>query len=137
MSIRKQCELLQINRSSLYYRPLGESPENLKLMRQMDCHATQFPAKGMLFMVHMLGRKGYRVNPKRVRRLLRKMGHRNLYPRKYLSELGQAAYIRPYLLRNLRIDRANQVCSIDITYTFQWPKNLCTVQPLLMYTPGK
>ena len=115
-SIRKQCKLLKVNRSSLYYRPLGESPENLKIMELMDRHAVTFPAEGVLSMVGMLAGKGYKVNHKRIRRLLRKMGHRTLYPRKYLSQAGTAEYKRPYLLRNLDIKRANQVWSIDITY---------------------
>jgi len=116
LSVRKQCRLLKVNRSSLYYRPLGESPENLKIMELMDRHATTFPAEGVLSMVGMLAGKGYRVNHKRIRRLLRKMGHRTLYPRKYLSRAGMAEYKRPYLLRNLDIKNANQVWSIDITY---------------------
>lgn len=116
MSIRRQCDILQVNRSSLYYRPLGESPENLKIMELMDRHATTFPGEGVLSMVNMLAGKGYKANHKRVRRLLRKMGHRTLYPKKYLSQLGLAEYKRAYLLRNLGINRANQVWSIDITY---------------------
>lgn len=116
MSIRRQCDILQVSRSGLYYRPLGESLENLKIMELMDRHATTFPAEGVLSMVNMLAGKGYKVNHKRVRRLLGKMGHRTLYPKKYLSQLGLAEYKRPYLLRNLGINRANQVWSVDITY---------------------
>ncbi|AVR47102.1 hypothetical protein C7S20_18630 [Christiangramia fulva] len=116
MSIRKQCQLLSVNRSSLYYRPKEEKPENLKIMRIMDEHAIKHPAEGVKSMVFMLGLRGYHVNPKRVRRLLRKMGHRTIYPKKNLSKLGQAKYIRPYLLHKMPIDRANQVWSIDITY---------------------
>ena len=116
MSIRKQCTLLTVNRSSLYYRPKGESPENLKMMQIMDKHAIDHPAEGVNSMVFMLRRKGYGVNPKRVRRLLRLMGHHAIYPKKNLSKLGQAKYIRPYLLRNVAITRANQAWSVDITY---------------------
>lgn len=116
MSIRKQCQLLSVNRSSLYYRPKEEKPENLKIMRIMDEHAIKHPGEGVKSMVFMLGLKGYNVNPKRVRRLLRKMGHRTLYPKKNLSKLGQAKYLRPYLLRNMDIESANQVWSVDITY---------------------
>ncbi len=116
MSVRKQCTLLQINRSSLYYRPRGESPENLKIMRIMDEHAIKHPAEGVNSMVLMLRRKGYGVNHKRVRRLLRKMGHHAIYPKRSLSKLGEAKYIRPYLLRDVSITRANQAWSVDITY---------------------
>lgn len=116
MSIRRQCDVLQVKRSSLYHLPLGESPENLKIMELMDRHAATFPAERVLSMVNMSAGKGYKINHKRIRRLLRKMGHRTLYPNKYLSQLGLAEYKRPYLLRNLDIDRANQVRSIDIAY---------------------
>ena len=116
LSIRKQCGLLSVNRSGLYYKPLGESPENLKLMHLMDQHALQHPAEGVMSMVYMLRSRGYGVNPKRVRRLLRKMGHQTVYPRKSLTKMGQVQYRRPYLLRNMKITQANQVWSIDITY---------------------
>lgn len=116
MSLRKQCSLLTVNRSSLYYRPKGESPENLNIMRIMDEHAVAHPAEGVNSMVFMLQRKGYGVNPKRIRRLLRKMGHHAIYPKKNLSKLGEAAYIRPYLLRKVAITKANQAWSVDITY---------------------
>ena len=116
LSIRKQCELLKIHRSRIYYRPLGEKPENLKIMRLMDEHALEHPAEGVMSMHYMLGRKGYHVNVKRVRRLLRKMGLMAIYPKRMLSKPGQITHIRPYLLRDMEINRANQVWSIDITY---------------------
>ena len=116
MSVRKQCALLQINRSSLYYRPRGESPENLKIMRIMDEHAIKHPAEGVNSMVLMLQRKGYGVNHKRIRRLLRKMGLHAIYPKRSLSKPGEAKYIRPYLLRDVSITCANQAWSVDITY---------------------
>ncbi len=116
LSVRKQCELLKIHRSRIYYRPLGEKPENLKIMHLMDAHALEHPAEGVMSMHYMLKRKGYHVNPKRVRRLLRKMGHMAVYPKRMLSKPGQITYIRPYLLRNKEINRPNQAWSIDITY---------------------
>lgn len=116
LSIRKQCELLNIHRSRVYYRPVGEKPENLKIMRLMDAHALDHPAEGVMSMHYMLDRKGYKVNPKRVRRLLRKMGLMAVYPKRMLSKPGQVTYIKPYLLRDMEINRANQVWSIDITY---------------------
>lgn len=116
LSIRRQCQLLSIHRSSIYYRPLGEKPENLKIMRIMDEHGLKHPAEGVMSMYYMLQGKGYQVNPKRIRRLLRKMGRMAIYPRKMLSILGHTDYIKPYLLRNLDIRRSNQVWSIDITY---------------------
>ena len=116
MSLRRQCRVLSVNRSSLYYRPVEEKPENLKIMRLMDEHALKHPGEGVKSMVFMLQLKGYHVNQKRIRRLLRKMGHRTVYPKKSLSKLGLAQYIRPYLLHKLAIDRANKVWCIDITY---------------------
>jgi len=95
---------------------VDEKPENIKIMKIMDEHLLKYPAEGVMSMVYMLRGKGYGVNPKRIRRLLRKMGHMAIYPKKNLSKLGYAKYIRPYLLRGLRVERANQVWCIDITY---------------------
>jgi putative transposase len=116
LSIRNQCELLEINRSSLYYQLKEEKPENLCYMRLMDEYWLQHPTYGVLQMQDFLRSKGLQVNHKRVRRLLRLMGIMAIYPQKNLSKLGNAEYIRPYLLRNLTIERPNQVWAIDITY---------------------
>ena len=116
LSMRKQCHLLSLNRSTLYYKPVEEKPENLKIMRIMDEHAMNHPAEGVLSMKYMLEQKGYHVNHKRVRRLLRKMGHQTIYPRKSLSKSGPAQYKRPYLLNKVNITRSNQAWCIDITY---------------------
>lgn len=82
----------------------------------MDEHAIKHPAEGVMSMVYMLCRKGYGVNPKRVRRLLRKMGHQIIYRRRSLSKLGSPKYIRPYLLDKMVFTHANQAWSADITY---------------------
>lgn len=116
LSIRKQCELLDMNRSNYYYQPREEKPENLHFMRLMDEFWLKHPTYGVLQMQDFLMSIGYLVNHKRVRRLLRKMGIMAIYPKKNLSKLGNAKYIRPYLLRNLSVDRPNQVWAIDITY---------------------
>lgn len=116
ISIRHQCEMLEINRSSVYYKPVEESEENLQIMRLMDEHHLDHPTEGVLQMQDFLFLCGFCVNHKRVRRLLRKMGVMAIYPKRNLSKLGNAKYIRPYLLRNLRIDHSNQVWAIDITY---------------------
>lgn len=116
LSKRKQCELLTINRGSLYYKPIGEKPENLEIMRVMDEHYLKHPTEGVLGMQDYLFLMGFLVNHKRVRRLLRKMGLMAIYPKRNLSKLGKAEYIRPYLLKGLVIDRPNQVWAIDITY---------------------
>ncbi|MDP2424304.1 MAG: IS3 family transposase [Bacteroidales bacterium] len=116
ISIRHQCDLLGINRSSIYYDPIGESDENLKIMRMMDEYHLDYPTYGVLQMQDFLSFKGLLVNHKRVRRLLRLMGIMAIYPKRNLSKLGHAKYIRPYLLKGLEITRPNQVWEIDITY---------------------
>jgi len=116
ISVRRQCELLGLNRSNLYYEPLGESEENLKVMRLMDEEFLKYPTHGVLQMEDFLFSLGFIVNPKRVRRLLRKMSIMAIYPKRNLSKLGHEKYIRPYLLRGLKITRPNQVWEIDITY---------------------
>jgi|26BtaG_2_1085354.scaffolds.fasta_scaffold26117_2 putative transposase len=116
LSHRKQCELLGINRSSLYYNPIGESKENLSVMRLMDEIHMEEPSYGVLRMQDELAEHGLVVNHKRVRRLMRKMCINALYPKRNLSKLGKAKYIHPYLLRDLKVKRPNQVWAIDISY---------------------
>ena len=116
ISMRQQCNLLGINRGVLYYNPTGESEENLEIMRKMDEHYLKHPTAGVLRMQDFLFAIGFLVNHKRVRRLMRKMGLMAIYPRRNLSKPGLAKYIRPYLLRGLKIERPNQVWAIDITY---------------------
>jgi putative transposase len=116
LSIRHQCELVGISRSNVYYKHIGESQENLQIMRLMDEHYLDHPTEGVLQMQDFLFLCGFLVNHKRVRRLLRKMGVMAIYPKRNLSKLGLAKYIRPYLLRGLEITRPNQVWEIDITY---------------------
>jgi len=116
LSIRSQCSMLSIHRSGLYYKPKGESKENLALMRLMDGHYLDHPTEGVLRMQDYLRSQGYIVNHKRVRRLLRLMGLMAIYPKKNLSRLGHKEYIHPYLLRGLDISRPNQVWAVDITY---------------------
>ncbi|MEQ8681931.1 MAG: IS3 family transposase [Cyclobacteriaceae bacterium] len=116
VSLRKQAELLSVHRSSLYYKPMGESKENLFLMRKMDELFLDDPTLGVIGIQDELGELGHWYNVKRIRRLLRKMGVEAIYPKRNLSKLGKAKYIHPYLLRGLTIDRPNQVWAIDITY---------------------
>jgi putative transposase len=116
LSIRKQCEVLSVNRSSLYYAPKGENPENLEIMRIMDEHYLKHPTEGVIRMQDMLFVLGFLVNHKRVRRLLRLMGLMAIYPQRNLSKLGLKKYIHPYLLKGLEIKRPNIAWAIDVTY---------------------
>ena len=116
LSIRCQCDLVSVSRGSFYYNPLGETEENLHIMRLMDEHYMKRPSEGVIRMRDFLFALGIVANHKRVRRLLRLMGIMAIYPKKNLNHLGQEKYIRPYLLRDLKITRPNQVWAIDITY---------------------
>ena len=116
ISQRRQCELLGLNRSMLHYQPAAEKPENLELMRMMDEEYLEHPTKGVLGMANYLFALGHIAGPKRVRRLLRKMGIMAIYPKRNLSKLGLAKYIRSYKLRGLEVTHSNQVWCIDITY---------------------
>jgi len=115
-SIRQQCELLGLNRSSLYYQPVGESEDNLRLMRLLDEQYTRTPFYGVLKMEAYLRSLGHDVNTKRVRRLLRKMGLEAIYQKPNTSKPNPEHKVYPYLLRGLVIDRCDQVWSTDITY---------------------
>ena len=116
ISVRCQCELMDISRSNVYYQSVGESEENLQFMRLMDEYYLDHPTYGVLQMQDFLFLCGFIVNHKRVRRLLRKMGLMAIYPKRNLSKLGNAKYIRPYLLKGLKAVRPNQVWAVDITY---------------------
>ena len=116
LSVRRQCQLLEMARSGLYYEPRGESPENLALMRLIDETYTRWPFYGVRRMTAWLRRQGHGVNPKRVRRLMRLMGLEAIYAKPRLSASGKAHKRYPYLLRDVVIDRADQVWSADITY---------------------
>jgi putative transposase len=116
ISMRRQCELLGVNRSGLYYEPLGESDENLALMRLLDEQYTRTPFYGSRKMVEWLRTQGVIVNRKRVSRLMALMGIEAVYPKPKLSQPGEGHRIYPYLLRGVGVDRVNQVWSTDITY---------------------
>jgi putative transposase len=116
ISVRRQCELLGVNRSGLYYEPAGESKENLLLMRLLDEQYTQTPFYGSRKMTEWLATKGYEVNRKRVSRLMDLMGIEAVYPKPKLSQPGDGHRIYPYLLRGVAVGRVNQVWSADITY---------------------
>ena len=116
ISVRRQCRLLGLARSGLYYQPRGESEENLELMRLIDETYTRWPFYGVPRMTAWLVREGYPINPKRVRRLMRLMGLEAIYPKPRLSTSLKAHKRYPYLLKDVVVDRPDQVWSADITY---------------------
>jgi len=116
LSIMRQCELLGIARSSYYYQPVPVSEENLLFMRLLDEQYTRTPCYGTRKMTAWLNQQGYPVNRKRVTRLLRLMGLEAIYPKPRITIPGETQQKYPYLLRNVPIERVNQVWSTDITY---------------------
>jgi len=106
LSIRKQCELLGLNRSNVYYQAQPENAYNLLLMRLLDEEYTRHPSKGVVKMVKYLEDLEHHVNHKRVRRLLRLMGLMAIYPkRKNLSKPHPEHKKYPYLLKNLEVKK--------------------------------
>jgi putative transposase len=116
ISIRRQCELLGLNRATFYYQAASETPENLVLMALIDKQYTQTPFYGWPRMTAFLRREGYPVNHKRVQRLMGLMGLQAIYPKPHTSIPARDHQIYPYLLRGLVITRPDQVWSSDITY---------------------
>ncbi len=115
-SIRRQCRLAGISRSDFYYQPTPESAQNLMLMRLMDEQYLRHPDFGSPRMTDWLRDQGHVVNPKRVVRLMQKMGLQAITPGPHTSKPAPENTIYPYLLRGISIDRVNQVWSTDITY---------------------
>ena len=105
-----------MSRTAHYYKPKGESEENLIIMKKIDKEHIEHPAKGVVGMTDFLLENNFKVGLRRVRRLMRLMGIQAVYRKRSLSTLGAAKYIKPYLLRGLKVDHRNQVWSIDITY---------------------
>jgi len=116
ISIRRQCALLGLHRSSLYYAPAQETQENLALMRLIDQQYTRTPFYGSRRMTAWLNRQGHQVNRKRVQRLMGLMALEAIYPKPRLSMPGSQHKVYPYLLHGVEITRPNQVWSTDITY---------------------
>jgi putative transposase len=115
-SIEKQCDLLDLSRSTFYYTACSESPFNLAVMKAMDILYTTHPEFGKRRMSIMLKRDGLDVGVDLARTLMRKMGLRAIGPRPNLSKSNPAHKKFPYGLRGVSIERPNQVWSTDITY---------------------
>lgn len=116
LSMVRQCELLSVSRSSVYYQTVAESGLNLQLMRLMDEQHLLTPWYGSRQMARWLRRQGHVVSRKRVRRLMRLMGLYAIYQKPRTSEPCREHKVYPYLLRDMTIDQPNQVWCADITY---------------------
>jgi putative transposase len=116
LPVTRQCELLNLNRSTVYYQPKPVSEEDLKLMRRIDEMYLKRPFYGSRRIRDWLQDEGITVNRKRVQRLMQQMSLVAIYPKKRTSKPGKGHKIYPYLLRNLTIDRPNQVWATDLTY---------------------
>ena len=116
VSILRQCDILKISRSSVYYKRKRVKKEDLELMRIIDKQYLKTPVYGSRSMRNYLRRLGYNINRKRVQRLMRLMGLEAIYPKPKTSKPHPEHKIYPYLLRGLKIRRSNQVWAADITY---------------------
>ncbi len=116
LSIARQCALVLISRASFYRRPVGESAENLRLMRLIDEQFLETPFYGSRQMARHLRRHGWRLGRQRVRRLMGKIGLAPIYQKPRTSDPHPRHKVYPYLLRGLDIDRADQVWCADITF---------------------
>lgn len=116
LSLKRQCDLLSINRSSVYYKARPISPEDLEMMKLIDEQYMKTPVYGTRSMRDYLNRQGYNVNRKRVQRLMRLMGLEAIYPKPRTSKPHPGHRIYPYLLKGLNINRPDMVWATDITY---------------------
>ena len=116
LSLVRQCGLVGIARSSYYYEPRPESTFNLDLMRQIDAQYLKTPWYGSRQMTRHLRRQGHRVNRKRIRRLMRKMGLVAVAPAPDTSRRHPRHAVYPYLLRDVTITRPDQAWCADVTY---------------------
>ena len=116
LSIVRQCRLVSISRSGFYHRPVGETPENLALMRLVDAQFLETPWYRSRQMARHFQREGHAVGRKRIRRLMATMGLAPIYQRPRTTVPNPQHRVFPYLLRDLAIDQPNQVWCADITY---------------------
>ena len=116
LGLSRQCRLLSVGRSSLYYEPKGESAETLALMRRIDELFLKYPFYGARWMALHLRREGVGIGRRRAGRLMRLMGLQAIYRAPRTSDPHPEHRVWPYLLRGLTIERANHVWCADITY---------------------
>jgi putative transposase len=116
LSVTRQCELLELARSTAYYVPVPTSPADLALMRRIDELHLEHPFAGSRMLRDLLRQEGHDIGRKHVRTLMKKMGIEALYRKPNTSARHAAHPVYPYLLRELVIDRPNHVWAADITY---------------------
>ena len=116
LSITKQCDLLSISRSTLYYKPCAVNSEDLLIMRIMDEMYLEDPTRGTRRYMDDLALRGIFIGRDKIRSLMRTMGIAAIYPKPRTTVIDPAKYKYPYLLRGLKIKRPNQVWQIDISY---------------------
>ena len=116
LSIRRQCQILEVSRASAYYKAVPMSPLNLDLMDKIDRYFTKYSFYGRPKLTQYLRGLGHQINPKRVRRLMGVMGIRAIMPKLNTSQPNPTHKVYPYLLRGLQIVRRNQVWATDITF---------------------
>jgi len=116
LPLKRQAEVLQLSRSTLYYRPRPVSAEDLAIMRRIDELHLDFPFAGARMLRDMLNLEGVEIGREKVKRMMRRMGIEALYRRPNTSKPAPGHKIYPYLLRKLPVTRANQVWAMDITY---------------------
>jgi len=116
LPLTRQAEVLQLSRSTLYYRPRPVSAENLAMMRRIDELHLDFPFAGARMLRDMLNLEGVEIGREKVKRMMRRMGIEALYRRPNTSKPAPGHKIYPYLLRKLPVTRPNQVWAMDITY---------------------
>ena len=114
--VSRQCELIGLSKAAYYYRPRPKGALNETLMRLLDEQYTKTPFYGVPKMTEWLRTKGYKVNRKRVRRLMKILGLEAVYPKPWLSKPAKDHRKYPYLLRDVVIERPDHVWSTDITY---------------------
>jgi putative transposase len=116
LPLRRQAELLRLSRSSLYYQPCPVSPADLAIMRRMDELHLEHPFAGSRMLRDILRAEGVQIGRAHVITLMRKMGIEAIYRRPNTSKPAEGHKIYPYLLRDLKVERPNQVWAMDITY---------------------
>jgi putative transposase len=134
LSIVRQCALLEVNRASFYYRPLPETEDDVSLMNEIQDIWEKYPFYGYRRITVTLKRSGFKINHKRVQRLMGKMGLQALYPKPRTSIANIEHKKYPYLLKDLSLERADQVWATDITYLRLNPGFLYLVAIIDLYS---